>query len=75
MDRLTAMQVFVEVSEWGSLVAASDTLDMSRARVSLYLASLETWLAELTTGAGRAPLHRTQMCMVQTEDNTLCPDV
>lgn len=44
MDRLTAMRVFVEVVDQGSLTAAADKMDMSRAMVSRYLAELETWL-------------------------------
>ena len=31
MDRMTAMNVFVEVAERGSLTAAADALEMSRA--------------------------------------------
>ncbi|MFL9583202.1 LysR family transcriptional regulator [Stenotrophomonas sp. AB1(2024)] len=52
MDRLTAMHVFVEVAERGSLTAAAEALDMSRAMVSRYLAEVETWL-------GARLLHRT----------------
>ncbi|AMO99092.1 bacterial regulatory helix-turn-helix, lysR family protein [Collimonas arenae] len=44
MDRLVAMQVFVEVADRGSLTAAADHLDMSRAMVSRYLAELEEWV-------------------------------
>lgn len=44
MDRLTAMQVFVEVAERASLTDAAAALDMSRAMVSRYLVSLEHWL-------------------------------
>ncbi|WP_337680725.1 LysR family transcriptional regulator [Iodobacter sp. LRB] len=44
MDRLTAMRVFIEVVDQGSLTAAADKLDMSRAMVSRYLAELEAWL-------------------------------
>ena len=44
MDRLIAMQVFVEVAERGSLTQAADVLDMSRAMVSRYLESVERWL-------------------------------
>jgi DNA-binding transcriptional LysR family regulator len=44
MDRLIAMQVFVEVAERGSLTQAADALDMSRAMVSRYLESVERWL-------------------------------
>ena len=52
MDRLRAMQVFAEVAERGSLTDAGTALDMSRAMVSRYLESLETWL-------GARLLHRT----------------
>ncbi|MFC5474588.1 LysR family transcriptional regulator [Paraherbaspirillum soli] len=52
MDRLIAMRVFVEVADRGSLTAASDQLDMSRAMVSRYLAELEEWV-------GARLLHRT----------------
>ncbi|AWH20204.1 LysR family transcriptional regulator [Stenotrophomonas sp. ZAC14D2_NAIMI4_6] len=52
MDRLTAMTVFVEVAERGSLTAAAEVLDMSRAMVSRYLAEAEGWL-------GARLLHRT----------------
>jgi len=44
MDRLTAMQVFVEVADRGSLTQAADALAMSRAMVSRYLESAEQWL-------------------------------
>ncbi len=44
MDRMTAMGVFVEVAERGSLTAAAEALDMSRAMVTRYLAELEEWL-------------------------------
>lgn len=52
MDRLSAMQVFVEVAERSSLTDAAAALDMSRAMVSRYLVSLEHWL-------GVRLLHRT----------------
>src|SRR5215203_3750508 len=52
MDRLTAVRVFVEVAERGSLTRAADHLDMSLAMVSRYLASVEEWL-------GARLLHRT----------------
>ncbi|MDF0604831.1 LysR family transcriptional regulator [Neisseriaceae bacterium TC5R-5] len=52
MDRLTAMRVFIEVSDRGSLTQAAEELDMSLATVSRYLASLENWL-------GARLLHRT----------------
>ena len=52
MDRFTAMTVFVEVAGRGSLTAAADALDMSRAMATRYLAALEEWL-------GARLLHRT----------------
>ena len=47
MDRLTAMQVFVEVAQSGSFSATADKLDMSRAMVTRYV-------AELSSGWARA---------------------
>lgn len=52
MDRLTALRVFVEVADQGSLTRAADGLDMSTAMVSRYLATLEDWF-------GARLLHRT----------------
>ncbi|KLU15488.1 MULTISPECIES: LysR family transcriptional regulator [Xenorhabdus] len=52
MDRITAAQVFVTIVEQGSLIAAAERLDMSRAMVSRYLAEMEKW-------AGVRLLHRT----------------
>lgn len=52
MDRITAIGVFVEVAERGSLTAASEALNISRAMVTRYLAELEDWL-------GARLLHRT----------------
>jgi DNA-binding transcriptional LysR family regulator len=52
MDRLTAMRVFIEVAERGSLTGAGERLELSRAMVSRYIASLEQWL-------GARLLHRT----------------
>jgi DNA-binding transcriptional LysR family regulator len=52
MDRIRAMQVFTEVADRGSLTDAGIALDMSRAMVSRYLESLESWL-------GTRLLHRT----------------
>lgn len=60
MDRLTAMRVFTEVAERGSLTAAALRLDMSRAMVSRYLAELEAWL-------GTRLLHRTTRAVSLTE--------
>ncbi len=44
MDRIQAMQLFVEVADRGSLTAAADALDISRAMASRYLEALERWL-------------------------------
>ena len=44
MDRLTAMQVFAVVVERGSFTAAAKHLDLSRVKVTRYVAELETWL-------------------------------
>lgn len=44
MDRLTALQVFVETAERGSLTAAAAALDMSRAMASRHLEAAEQWL-------------------------------
>jgi DNA-binding transcriptional LysR family regulator len=52
MDRLTAVRVFVEVAERGSLTRAAEHLEMSLGMVSRYLASVEEWL-------GARLLHRT----------------
>ena len=49
---MTAINVFVQVADRGSLTAAADALSMSRAMVSRYLAELEDWL-------GARVLHRT----------------
>lgn len=52
MDRIKAAEVFITIVEQGSLSAASDKLDMSRAMVTRYLAEMEDW-------AGARLLHRT----------------
>jgi len=52
MDRLTALRVFIEVADCRSLTQAAERLELSRAMVSRYLASLEGWL-------GARLLHRT----------------
>lgn len=78
MDRLIAMQVFVEVAERGSLTQAADALDMSRAMVSRYLESVERWLGarllqrttrrvSLTEAGGGALLRCRQMLELARE--------
>ncbi|CNI57758.1 MULTISPECIES: LysR family transcriptional regulator [Yersinia] len=52
MDRITAAEVFVAIVERGSMIAAADALEMSRAMVTRYLAQMEQW-------AGARLLHRT----------------
>lgn len=52
MDRLKSMQVFLEAAERGSLSAAAEAMEMSRAMATRYLDSLEAWL-------GTRLLHRT----------------
>jgi len=52
MDRLTAAEVFITIAERGSMTAATESLDMSRAMVTRYLAQMETW-------AEQRLLHRT----------------
>jgi len=44
MDALRAMQVFVAVVDRGSLTAAAEALEMSRAMASRHLEALEQWL-------------------------------
>jgi DNA-binding transcriptional LysR family regulator len=44
MDRLQSMRVFVEVVERGSLTAAAEALDISRAMATRHLEALEQWL-------------------------------
>ncbi|MDX5379605.1 MAG: LysR family transcriptional regulator [Halomonas sp.] len=60
MDRFTAMQVFVAVTERGSVTAAAESLEMSRAMASRYLESLERWL-------GVRLLHRTTRRIALTD--------
>lgn len=43
MDRLTAVRVFVEVADRGSLTQTAEHLEMSAAMVSRYLAAVEDW--------------------------------
>lgn len=80
MDRLTALQVFVAVVEQGSLSAAAERLDMSRAMVSRYLAELEQWMgARLLhrttrrlslTGPGEEALNRARRMLALGEEMT-----
>ncbi len=78
MDRLTAMQVFVEVASSGSFSATADKLDMSRAMVTRYVAELEQWLGArllqrttrsvTLTDAGESCLRRSQQMLALMEN-------
>lgn len=78
MDRITALNVFVQVADRGSLTAASEALSMSRAMVSRYLAELESWLGVRLfhrttrrlslTPAGEAALSRCRTILELGED-------
>jgi DNA-binding transcriptional LysR family regulator len=78
MDRLTAMQVFVEVASSGSFSATADKLDMSRAMVTRYVAELERWLGArllqrttrsvTLTDAGENCLRRSQQMLALMEN-------
>jgi DNA-binding transcriptional LysR family regulator len=78
MDRLTAMQVFVEVAQSGSFSATADKLDMSRAMVTRYVGELEQWLGArllqrttrsvTLTDAGESCLRRSQQMLALMED-------
>lgn len=65
MDRLTAMQVFVEVAQSGSFSATADKLDMSRAMVTRYVGALEQWL-------GARLLQRTTRSVTLTDAGENC---
>ncbi|WP_337261292.1 MULTISPECIES: LysR family transcriptional regulator [unclassified Serratia (in: enterobacteria)] len=52
MGRITAAEVFVTIVERGSMIAAAERLEMSRAMVTRYLAQMEQW-------SGARLLHRT----------------
>ncbi len=65
MDRLTAMQVFVEVAGSGSFSATADKLDMSRAMVTRYVGELEQWL-------GARLLQRTTRSVTLTDAGENC---
>lgn len=78
MDRLTAMQVFVEVAHSGSFSATADKLDMSRAMVTRYVGELEQWLGArllqrttrsvTLTDAGETCLRRSQQMLALMEN-------
>lgn len=78
MDRLTAMQVFVEVANSGSFSATADKLDMSRAMVTRYVSEMERWLdtrllqrttrSVTLTDAGEVCVRRCQQMLALVED-------
>ncbi len=63
MDRLTAVRVFVEVVDRGSLTQTAEHLEMSVAMVSRYLAAIEDWF-------GARLLHRTTRKISLTDAGT-----
>lgn len=63
MDKFTAIKVFLETVERGSVSAASEHLDMSRAMASRYVAYMEEW-------AGARLLHRTTRKLTLTTAGT-----
>jgi DNA-binding transcriptional LysR family regulator len=66
MDRITAARVFVSIAERGSMIAAAEALEMSRAMVTRYLAEMEQW-------AGARLLHRStrRLSLTDAGDITL----
>lgn len=64
MDQLTAMKVFVEAAERGSLTSAAERLGLSRAKASRYLAFLEHIL-------GARLLHRSTRSLSLTGEGEL----
>lgn len=62
-DRLKAIAVAVEIADRGSLTAAADALDISRAMASRALAALEAWL-------GARLFHRTTRQLRLTQAGT-----
>ncbi|GAB2862436.1 LysR family transcriptional regulator [Pseudoduganella ginsengisoli] len=78
MDRLTAAKVFVEIADRGSMIAAADALDMSRAMVTRYLAEMEQWCAVRLlhrttrrislTAAGELTLNRCREMLAMAEE-------
>ncbi len=78
MDRFVAMRVFVDVVDLGSLTAAANKLDMSRAMATRYIASLEKSLGSRLlhrssrslglTGAGNDVLPYCRQILALTDD-------
>lgn len=66
MDRITAAQVFVAIVERGSMINAAESLNMSRAMVTRYLAEMEKW-------SGARLLHRStrKLSLTDAGENTL----
>ena len=64
MDKITAAKVFVSIAERGSMIAAAEALDMSRAMVTRYLAEMEQW-------AGARLLHRSTRRLSLTDAGDL----
>ncbi|MBV1789935.1 LysR family transcriptional regulator [Marinobacterium sp. D7] len=78
MDRLTAMQVFVEVAKRGGFSAAAEHLDINRVKVTRYVSELESWLGTRLlqrstrrvslTEAGEACLRQCEQMLALTQD-------
>ncbi len=85
MDRIVAAQVFVAITERGSLVGAADALDMSRAMVTRYLAQMESWAAARLlhrttrrlslTAAGEATLLRCREMLEIADQMAVAADI
>lgn len=65
MDRITAAEVFVDVTRSGSFTATADRLSMSRPMVTRYVDALETWF-------GVRLLHRTTRKVTLTTQGEKC---
>jgi len=78
MDRLRAIEVFVEVVDQGSFAAAADALDLSRNMASRHLADLEAYLGVRLlnrttrslslTSTGAVYLQRAREILVQLDE-------
>lgn len=83
MDRITAARVFVQVVERGSMAAAADALEISRAMVSRHMAQMEAWTGarllhrttrrQSLTPAGEHALARCRQLLEIADDVALAP--
>jgi len=65
MDRITAAQVFIDVTRSGSFTATADRLSMSRPMVTRYVEAMESWF-------GVRLLHRTTRKVSLTTSGEQC---